>query len=208
MFRAQKQRLLQGLGLRLKSSCTVVKASSSADRQLALPLAFVGLQGTDDVSHWRKWAQLAAEHGFESVVIALDHSPSSKQLNSTALVALESELVNSLRESANSPFPPVLLASGLSTLVAETYVSSHPLSGLFLHEPIVTDDLPPGVSAFDYEPHFPIGLLGDKLDTLKQTRLGSEWYEDEDDGFVSLVQGQRDESGWRKFLDWLDRSGL
>ena len=65
-----------------------------------------------------------------------------------------------------------------------------------------------GVS-FDYEPYFPIGLMAaDTQALLERTRLGSEWYDCEDDGFVSVLKGRRDEHGWQQFLDWLDRSGL
>ncbi|KAK4056916.1 hypothetical protein OIO90_002166 [Microbotryomycetes sp. JL221] len=192
---------------RLLSTCTTVKPSSSAERQLALPLSFITVKGKDDIANWRHWTTRAADRGFESLVIELD-SDSGDTTTRQGLAAYESELTKVLRESSGSPFPPVLLASGEATLVAETYVSSHPLSGLFLHEPVLLKGLPRDLE-FTYEPLFPVGLLSQSVEQLRQdTRLGLEWYEGDDDGFVALMEGTRDDKGWRQFLSWLDRSGL
>lgn len=98
------------------------------------------------------------------------------------------ELKKQLRQSS-SPFPPLLFAYGLNTLIAQTYVSSHPLSGLVLvHPPLsIADasksrkDLLKGQhQEFDYEPFFPIAILGNRkrAEELEQHRLRRDFSEE------------------------------
>lgn len=107
---------------------------------------------------------------------------------------LLSELVKEIRQSS-SPFPPLLCAYGLNTLVAQTYVSSHPLSGLILVEPPLTvraaaksiPTLPlKDVEEFSYEPFFPVAILcaRARAKELEQHRLRTE-YPDEVNLLVS-----------------------
>lgn len=97
------------------------------------------------------------------------------------------ELKQQMRQSS-SPFPPLLFARGYNTLIAQTYVSSHPLSGLVLVNPPLTikealkarkDLLDYVPQEFDYEPFFPISILcnrksAEELETHRLRRDFSE----------------------------------
>ncbi|SCZ93930.1 BZ3500_MvSof-1268-A1-R1_Chr6-3g08997 [Microbotryum saponariae] len=102
------------------------------------------------------------------------------------LEKLEEDYIAYLRTSTTSPFPPLLFAHSTSTLLAETYVSSHPLSGMVLCSPPSLSDfgrfdpfhpsqkqrqdletaatsasstpLGPTQDLFNYEPGFPIAI--------------------------------------------------
>lgn len=97
---------------------------------------------------------------------------SSAKTGAQVLAALEDELARQMREAAVSgggaPFPPIMVARGLATLVAEQYVSSHPLSGLVLVDPPLTPQhaheanpaqLPTAPEAFTYEIRFPARVV-------------------------------------------------
>lgn len=98
------------------------------------------------------------------------------------------EIATQLRQSP-SPFPPLLAAYGYGTILAQAYVSSHPLSALLLVDPPVNiaqaaKEQPVlklhGVKEFDYEPFFPIALLTSraKADNLEKHRLRQNYSED------------------------------
>jgi hypothetical protein len=129
------------------------------------------------------------------------------------------ELLSLLRDpSTSSPFPPLLFASSISTLLAETYVSSHPLSGLVLHSPLPAplahSKFPQAfktkLDEFDYEPFFPVAVVEGKGKGETQCRLVKEFVEEEDeeDGLVRRLVGDRDEAGWNKVMEWMDENGL
>lgn len=106
--------------------------------------------------------------------------------------------------------------------MAETYVSSHPLSGLVLHQPAspVLDALqlmPDAMDAtalneFTYEPNFPIIVIEDSAHKLAQGRLvrdfGPQEGEDEDDALVKALVAERNEEGFKLVLEWMDENGL
>lgn len=67
-----------------------------------------------------------------------------------------------------NPFPPVLLAHRSACLIAQSYISSHPCSALFLLDPPATTTSPSlagmipeggAVKEFDFEARFPIGVM-------------------------------------------------
>lgn len=125
--------------------------------------------------------------------------------------------------ATSSPFPPLLFASEADSLVAETYVSSHPLSALCLVSPLPApsaherdpDMYPTPLTAdFDYEPGFPIAVLqeGQAPTPAPQHRLLRDFANPEDpedqDGLVRLLVGRRDQQGWQQVMDWMDDNGL
>ena len=63
------------------------------------------------------------------------------------------------------PFPPVIIARSSASLIAQTYISSHPASGLILISPPPSNlsdslqNLLPDLPEFDFEPRFPIALV-------------------------------------------------
>jgi hypothetical protein len=101
-----------------------------------------------------------------------------------AFLELASEITKS-----ESPFPPLLCAAGLDTLLAQTYVSSHPLSGLLLVDPPLSIKealarkpgiVDPSMPEFDYEPFFPIALLTSRsrAEAMEKHRLRQDYSEE------------------------------
>ncbi|GAA5904074.1 hypothetical protein JCM8208_003436 [Rhodotorula glutinis] len=209
---------------RLLSTVRVVPPSPAAPRHLALPLAFVSVSGWHQLhlDAWRPWIDRFAERGYSSILLDIDPAVADTEPTSAArLDRLEQELVSLLRDpAASSPFPPLLFASGPSALVAEAYVSSHPLSGLCLVSPLsapsahaaLPQALPSALDDFNYEPGFPIAVVAPRGDAAGEHRLVDEFgpHEggDEDDAIVRRVVGERDEQGWDTVMEWMDSNGL
>lgn len=141
--------------------------------------------------------------------------------------------LKSLLVESSAAFPPLLISSSLSTLLAETYVSSNPLSGLLLHTPPtptlfaslptrLPDLFKTRLTPFDYEPRFSIAVMHD--DTLtgveggegqgKQVEKGRleqgfvDAVEGDGDGDVTVLKGGLDEKGWEKVMEWMDDNGM
>lgn len=126
-----------------------------------------------------------------------------------------------LRDPAtSSPFPPLLFAAGSDSLLAETYVSSQPLSALCLVSPVAAPSAherdpdtyrTPLTTDFDYEPGFPIAVLQEGSSTPPH-RLIRDFANPEDpedqDGLVRLLVGRRNQQGWQQVMDWMDDNGL
>lgn len=150
--------------------------------------------------------------------------PDVQHLSHCLRVLKRTELLKLLRDPAtSSPFPPLLFAAESDTLVAETYVSSHPLSALCLVAPLPApiahkrdpDTYPTPLSSdFDYEPGFPIAVLQEDATstTAPPHRLLRDFANPEDpedqDGLVRLLVGRRDQQGWQHVMDWMDDNGL
>ncbi|CEQ40376.1 SPOSA6832_02012 [Sporobolomyces salmonicolor] len=126
------------------------------------------------------------------------------------------DLVALLRNpSTASPFPPLLFTSSASSLLAETYVSSHPLSGLCLHSPLAAPHahkrlpavFPTPLGEFNYEPLFPIAVV-QPPGGEQPCRLLEEFGEEDEDALVQRIVAGRDEEGWQKVMDWMDENGL
>ncbi|BGP39835.1 hypothetical protein JCM10450v2_003805 [Rhodotorula kratochvilovae] len=209
---------------RLLSTVRVVPPSSSSSRHLALPLAFVSLSGWDkhDLAAWQPWVDRFADRGYSSLLLDIDPAKANTQATSEErLAVLEQELVSLLRDpAASSPFPPLLFASSASSLLAETYVSSHPLSGLCLVSPFAAASahtalpsaFPTQLKEFNYEPGFPIAVVAPEGSDAGEHRLVQEFGplegEEEDDALVRRLVGRRDEQGWEKVMEWMDQNGL
>ncbi|GAA5981658.1 hypothetical protein JCM10908_004553 [Rhodotorula pacifica] len=220
---------LQRLGRRRVSTCRIVP--STADRQLALPLAFLHVQPSGDAAStqpdhpWEDWADRFAQRGYSSLLLHVDASAArTAKTSRDRLEHLEKELLKLLRDPAtSSPFPPLMFAAGSTTLLAETYVSSHPLSALCLVAPVPAPIAhkrdpalyPTELDDFDYEPGFPIAILHEAgLQTGQSSphRLIRDFTNEEDpedeDGLVRRLVGKRDEQGWQRVMDWMDENGL
>lgn len=186
---------------------------------------------------WEDWISRFAARGYSSLLLQVDPAAAP----STSLDGLESgescaeartpdgradpvlaELVRLLRDpSASSPFPPLLFASSGSSLLAEQYVSSHPLSGLCLVDPVNPSSahkffphfFSKPLDGFNYEPGFPIAVVesGSKQADEEHWLLkdfGPQEGEDEEDALVRRLRGERDEGGWQKMMDWMDENSL
>ncbi|KAG8957949.1 hypothetical protein FRC03_009670 [Tulasnella sp. 419] len=110
------------------------------------------------------------------------------------------------------PFPPVLIGRSVAgSLIAQTYLSSHPASGLLLISPptntqSLSVSLPSDLKDFDYEPRFPLLILDHtsaKEKQEKENRLVRDWQVE----LISLenLDGQE---AFRAIEGWLDESGF
>lgn len=111
------------------------------------------------------------------------------------------------------PFPPVIFARSSACLIAETYISSHPASGMALISPPDTNAalqelgrLPTELSEFDYEPNFPIAVIAtpDNLEHLQQHNRLSQ-HPSVDKLAVMDLEGQE---ALTKIELWLDEIGI
>lgn len=114
------------------------------------------------------------------------------------------DLVDALKQS-ETYFPPLLIASASDTLIAETYVSSHPLSGLILcGEP--SSDVKP-TTTFDYEPFFPIALVS-MTGKEPSGRLVQDYPDDVDVLTFDSQEELLSSNGAQRALDWMASAGL
>ena len=113
--------------------------------------------------------------------------------------------------SSMIPFPPVIIAEGYAALVAQTYISSHPASGLILIDPPVTNkDVPKSIISetlpeFTYEPKFPIAVIAEE-DRL--TQFQSKGHRLADSPYVDFLHRDKASGAFRHIDDWLDRLGI
>ncbi|GAA6027348.1 hypothetical protein JCM8097_002615 [Rhodosporidiobolus ruineniae] len=207
---------------RARALSTVRFLPSTACRQLALPLAFLAVKGWDShgLQGWDDWLPRFSQRGYSSLLVEVD--PATVPPQDTAagtLAALEQELVRLLRDPAHSsPFPPLLFAHSSASLLAETYVSSHPLSGLCLVSPLpaplaqqqLPDALKTGLEEFNYEPGFPIAVVEQEgRKGGEEHRLLREFADEEDeDALVRLIKGKRDAGTFARVQEWMDENGL
>jgi hypothetical protein len=112
---------------------------------------------------------------------------------------------------AGIPFPPVIFARSSASLIAQTYVSSNPASGLFLISPpssnlVLKGLLPTPLREFDFEPKFPIAIMASRqeMDLLKEeSRLGRDPEIDKIE--VENVEGHE---AFLAIRHWLDELGI
>lgn len=127
---------------RLKTTSTQHSPSPDAPREVPTPLILLSVpkwEGKKDgKSTFNAFIKHFTKEGWNVSCIDLDPALDSKQEKSSQILSnLESELSQEMRSisSGSGPFPPLLVSYGFSTLVAEQYVSSHPLSGLAMLDP-------------------------------------------------------------------------
>lgn len=156
------------MSVRRSSTVTHYDASKEAPREVPTRLLVVS------ASSWAKepaaqvslssFVQSFVGKGWNVTCVDLDPEGLESLSDSQQILAsLEDELKQTLR-SNGSPFPPLMVTQGLSSLIAETYVSSNSLSGLALFNPPLSaehackqypEQLPTPLPLFTYEPHFP-----------------------------------------------------
>jgi hypothetical protein len=93
-------------------------------------------------------------------------------------------------------YPPILFARDEDVAIAEQYVSSHPLSGLVLwsKEKSKQDKIGRASLKCDYEPNFPIALVG--LQKHRLWSMESDWISK----FDSMPPATR-------LLQWIEENG-
>lgn len=155
---------------RLKSTWVHHEPSPTAPREVPTPLILLSAnQWTREGKSEQTLAAFASHftaRGWSVSCLDLDPGGLPKKDSEETLSALESELKSQLSSHGNSPFPPLIVARNLATLIAETYVSSNSLSGLVLIDPPVSPEaasneensegrLPTPLPPFTYEATFP-----------------------------------------------------
>ncbi|THH16153.1 hypothetical protein EW146_g4442 [Bondarzewia mesenterica] len=123
------------------------------------------------------------------------------------------ELASHLRfaTAMPSPFPPVIFSRSNGALIAQTYISSHPASGLILISPppsnlsVAKALLPTPLEEFNYEVKFPVAIVGTKEEVERVTEGGRLGTEDIDVLEVVSVDGQ---DAFTKMEELLDEWGI
>ncbi|KAF4623722.1 hypothetical protein D9613_001943 [Agrocybe pediades] len=154
-------------GVRLASSSFVLRVPpQSAPRESPTPLVFLSVSELDNTSNRLSTvlASMLAEKGFTCIETDLKIPQSTTTNSQTMVDNYESELKSVVRLTA-IPFPPVIVAQGLGCLVAQTYISSNPATGMVLISPPVSNEeldpkrFPSPLQEFNYEPEFPIAVI-------------------------------------------------
>ncbi|KAH7915391.1 hypothetical protein BJ138DRAFT_1141995 [Hygrophoropsis aurantiaca] len=120
--------------------------------------------------------------------------------------------LNSFIRSSTIPFPPVIFASGFASLIAQTYISSHPAHGLFLISPPISNaSVPPHLNLgdlpeFDFEPNFPLAIMDHPIRMkllLAENRLARSECVD-----LFPVTNRDSSEAIEKMQLWLDELGI
>jgi hypothetical protein len=186
---------------RLKSTWIQHEPSPEAPREVPTPLI---LLSADQWTREGKSEQTLAAftnhftaRGWSVSCLDLDPGNLPKEDSEQTLASLEAELKSQLTSHGSSPFPPLIIAKNLATLIAEQYVSSNALSGLVLLDPPISPEvasneensqgrLPTPLPAFTYEATFPCMVawsqkIAEKMPFWEAHRI-EHFLEDEADG--------------------------
>lgn len=146
---------------------------------------------------------------------------SSVKTSAGLMDMFESE-ARSMLSRHNTPFPPVMISRGPATLIAQTYVSSRPLTALQLIDPPITNEhlrrdrqglLPDKLDEFDFETTFPVRVVWSQTELDRQAEAGVSWYdvhriehlrEEEADESLDRYTYLTDQSGAQETQEWLE----
>ncbi|KAJ3776939.1 hypothetical protein FB446DRAFT_719706 [Lentinula raphanica] len=149
------------VGFRSQSSFIIREPPSSAPRIVPTPLIFVSATSWDKTSSRQGFsvlAQMYAEKGYTCLDTDLSLPVGVDKISALDMMQhFESELSTIVKTSSN-PFPPILFARNATCLITQTYISSHPASGLVLISPPSSNHAH-GLPEFNYEPQFPIVVV-------------------------------------------------
>ncbi|CED83702.1 hypothetical protein [Phaffia rhodozyma] len=209
--------------------------SPLASREVPTPLVFLSATTwdktaptADGAGGWTDWSAMYASRGYTCIEIDLNPPDVLPGTSEELMEHFTSELNQQIRLAAN-PFPPVLFARAFSSLIAQNYISSHPVSAMFLlapPTPSVSDTtspaayepregiLPTALPEFNYEARFPIGVMYPAAgipmsDFEEEHRLAQDqggWVEHL--RFRGNIDGSDSESGRLEVEKWMDRVGI
>ncbi|CDW98516.1 hypothetical protein [Sporisorium scitamineum] len=188
---------------RFKSTIQVVAPSSSAAREVPTPLLFL------TASKWTssppaseafpEWIQHFSAQGYQSLLLDLDpDQPLSDIKDASQLMQVfEKDAIDTLRQAGQTPpFPPIMISRGPASLIAQTYVSSRPLTALQLIDPPINnaylrkdhpDLLPADLAEFDFEVTFPVRVVWSQAELQRQQQKNVPWYD------VHRIEHEREE---------------
>lgn len=191
------------LSCRLKSTLTVVPASSSAPREVPTPLLFLTASkwtsSPPAPEAYSEWIQHFSAQGYESLLLDLDPDQPVSELKDSAklMEVFEKDAIDTLRQSGKTPpFPPIMITGGPASLIAQTYVSSRPLTALQLIDPPINNAylrkdrpklLPTELAEFDFEATFPVRVVWSDTELQRQQQQGVPWYD------VHRIEHEREE---------------
>ncbi|KAH9916040.1 uncharacterized protein B0H18DRAFT_1039403 [Fomitopsis serialis] len=194
---------------------------SSAPREVPTPLVFVSSSSWDPHSKtgFGSLATMLTARGF--TCLEIDLAPPERADTSDALMRhFEAELSSHIRLTM-IPFAPIIFARGSGALIAQTYISSHPASGLLLISPPVSNatlkssseadgnaPLPTALPEFNFEPRFPCAILCTQQETkaLAENRL---WKDENVSKLIARNEQTLDgQEGFVKIEQWLDEVGV
>ncbi|KAF8078457.1 hypothetical protein FPV67DRAFT_1465345 [Lyophyllum atratum] len=199
--------------LRRLSSTIVRSPPRSAPREAPTPLVFVSAKEWDPISSsgMTYFSSMLAEKGYTCLQTDLSLPADSINDSVNLMRHFESDLRQQIRLST-MPFPPIIFARSLACLIAQTYISSQPASGLFLISPpasnvsVPKSRLPTTLPDYDFEPKFPIGIMA-KAEEMKvlqaQHRLGRDPGVD----LISVTDVEGSEA-LAAIEKWLDEQGV
>ncbi|PWN31806.1 uncharacterized protein FA14DRAFT_169278 [Meira miltonrushii] len=232
---SQRSPLLPSLK-RYISTVTQYSSSPSATREVPTPLVLLSVpkweSGQEGKTTFKAFINHFTKQGWNVSCIDLDpvvKEDSKVQESSEILTGLESELSQQMRiiSRGSGPFPPMLVSYGLSTLVAEQYVSSHPLSALALLNPPISpshahkshpDIFPNDLAQFTYEPTFPI-LIARTTTNVKEIsywdmhRIEEMQEEEADEALDRRIwelndEGEGEKAGPYQLRLWAEENGI
>ncbi|KAJ3567367.1 hypothetical protein NP233_g6412 [Leucocoprinus birnbaumii] len=207
--------------VRFGSSYILRSPPKTAPRESPTPLIFVSAKSWD-VDSGRGMdliSSMLAETGFTCLQTDLGLPDPQTRSNSTSMMNwFEGELRSAVRLSM-IPFPPIIFGRSAGCLIAQTYISSNPATGLVLLSPPANNTelgsvqahdnspiLPTPLGEFDFEPYFPIMVMAtsERMKVLKGlNRLAKN---PEVDKFtVNTLEGQQ---AYSDIQNWLDKLGV
>ena len=112
------------------------------------------------------------------------------------------------------PFAPIIVARAGGTLIAQTYISSHPASALLLVSPppsnaAASQLLPTPLPEFNFEPRFPCAIMCSESERAALDQESRLW---KDEGVDKLMVRDPaavvEQEGLVKIEQWLDELGF
>lgn len=135
----------------------------------------------------------------------------------------EKDAIETLRQAGQTPpFPPVMITKGPAALIAQTYVSSRPLTALQLVDPPINNQylrkehpemLPTDLDEFDFEATFPVRVVWSQAELQRQQSQSVPWYdvhrieherEEEADESLDRYTFPADKDGAKETQEWLE----
>ncbi|KAI9062065.1 hypothetical protein FKP32DRAFT_1612745 [Trametes sanguinea] len=188
---------------------------ASAPREVPTPLVFVSSSSWDARSRegMSSFASWYAERGYTCLEIDLG-KPADVSTSEALMSHYESELASHIRTLA-IPFAPVIVSRAAGALIAQTYISSHPATGLLLVSPPPTNAsvpqslLPTPLTEFNFEPRFPCAIMCTEQERPMLEKEHRLWRDAGVDRIV--VKDERalvGQEGVVKIEQWLDELGI
>ncbi|KAJ1037814.1 hypothetical protein NDA11_000939 [Ustilago hordei] len=188
---------------RFKSTLKVINAASDAPREVPTPLLFLTASkwtwSPPAADAFSEWIKHFSQQGFRSLLLDLDpDQPIADFRDSAALMELfENDAIDTLRQAGETPFlPPIMITKGPAALIAQTYVSSRPLTALQLIDPPISNQylrkdrpelLPNDLAEFNFEATFPLRVLWSQAELQRQQDNSVPWYH------VHRIEHEREE---------------